>query len=840
MESEDRDILLTALEQAADAVVLIDHEHKIRLYNCAAEDLWGYSRQEMLGAPVSKILPNISGSHEDASVETAPDLQIHRKDGLVLHGSLTSSKFEVDGNVHHLVFVRDVTRKVLYREQLHLLSLVVDHTDRTIVILDGQRRIVHVNRAFSQLFGLSPDEVVGSCLAELLAQNGLDAQLAERVRVGSLDAYGFTEEISTRNRFGEKVWLSLALNPILADSGEVENVVVVFTDVTSLKTIQSLQEDVLSALANGFDLPEVADFLCRRIEAIAPEVVSSLLLVDSERKLRCLAGPQLPPEYTTAIDGLSIGENVGSCGTSAFRGEPVTVTDIATDPLWEGPRSLALPLGLRACWSSPIKMRDGRVAGTFAFYYRESRDPSRFHERIVEASLHLCRLAIEHDEARRRIAQLSLFDPLTGLPNRTHLLAEGGEILKRSDAGKSVAVFAVNLDRFSDVNSSLGHTVGDKILIEAANRLKDVTSSHVATVSRTAGDSFVVVVTDCGGARASALADRVLHALGEPMSVDDITLTMGASIGISIQMGETDLPTLVKQAETAMYQAKSDGRGLYRFFSPEMNRFAQDRLVLGTALRNALSLDLLSLHYQPQINLVTNSLYGVEALARWRDPQLGDVSPARFIALAEELGLIGTIGRWSLRKACSQMAHWSEKGLIVPAVSVNLSPLHFTDRTLPKYVSDLLAEFKLPAGSLTVEITESVMMDAGPETLRTLAELHEIGVGLSMDDFGTGYSSLSSLTRLPINELKLDRSFMRNFETDVSAQAVATAVVRIGQSLGMTVVSEGVETARQAQLLTGLECNVAQGYYLARPMPAAHLERWLCAREPSTPTRLHA
>ncbi|MBV5271838.1 MAG: EAL domain-containing protein, partial [Afipia sp.] len=223
----------------------------------------------------------------------------------------------------------------------------------------------------------------------------------------------------------------------------------------------------------------------------------------------------------------------------------------------------------------------------------------------------------------------------------------------------------------------------------------------------------------------------------------------------------------------------------------------------------------------------SNALHGIEALARWHDPELGDISPGRFIPLAEEIGLIETIGKWSLREACRQMAAWRGTGISIPTVSVNLSPLHFNDCSLPGYVAGLLEEFSLPAACLTVEITESVMMDAGPETLRTLARLHEIGVGLSMDDFGTGFSSLSNLTRMPITELKLDRSFMLNFETDPSAQAVATAVVRIGQSLGMTVVSEGVETESQARLLRLLNCTVAQGYYFAKAMKACDLEQWI-------------
>ncbi|MBV5271839.1 MAG: diguanylate cyclase, partial [Afipia sp.] len=376
------------------------------------------------------------------------------------------------------------------------------------------RRIIYVNRAFNELFGYSLPDVLGKLPTDFLTGGETDADTLTRLRRKAWQSRGFTEDILCYDSSGNAIWVSAAVNPILDMRGEVANVVVVLTDITSLKRVQSLQDDVLDALASNLSLPEVTDVLCRRVEAIAPDIVSSVLLVDTEKKLRPLAGPSLPAAYCEALDGASAGENAGSCGTAAWRGEPVYVTDIETDPLWASYKHLALPHGLRACWSSPIKLSDGRIAGTFAFYYREPRGPNLFHQQIVKACLHLCKLAIERDEARRQIALLSHFDSLT--------------------EDKNVAIFALNLDRFKDVNNSLSHAIGDKVLIEVAYRLQRLVNNYAAVVGRTGGDSFVIALPDCNAARATAEADRILRAISEPTKVQDFSLALSASIGISI------------------------------------------------------------------------------------------------------------------------------------------------------------------------------------------------------------------------------------------------------------------------------------------------------------------
>ena len=708
-------------------------------------------------------------------------------------------------------------------EEVRLLSLAVDATDRAILILDEDMGIIYANRAFEELFGYTAEEVFVKRRSEILPGPDTDPSTIERLRLANQESRFIRADALFYSKSGNKLWMSTSISPFRDNDDQVTRRVIVFADITEAKQIQRLQHAVLEAIASGLPLSGVADLICRQVESIAPDVFSSMLLVDPAGRLHSLAGPRLPREYLSAFDGLSIGACAGSCGTAAFLGESVCVTDISTDPLWANYKFMALPLGFHACWSSPIKLRDGRIGGTFAFYYKEKRGPSPLHQEIVSACLHLSMIAIESDDARHKIAQLSHFDTLTGLRNRTFFYDKASSLLATNIA-EDTAFFVIDLDHFKDVNDTLGHSVGDRVLVEVAYRIQKIVPPF-GTVSRTGGDVFMILLPNCSVSRASAIADRILDALSVPIEFSGRTLTITSSIGISITRSCFIAPEVcVEQAVTAMQQAKTCGRACYLFYAPEQNQTAKDRFTLGNDLRSAIATASLYLVYQPKVSLQTLELTGIEALSRWNHPIFGDIPPEKFVALAEEIGQSDAIGYWSLREACRQMSLWRHQGIAVPNVSVNLSPHHFLNLNLCAWIEGILAEFQLPASCLTIEITEGVMVNQNHNGLATARALHDIGIGLSIDDFGTGFSSLSRLTQLPLNELKLDRSFVRDFEDDPNAQAVTKAVISIGQSLGMTVVSEGVETQKQAELLKRLGCPVAQGFFFGRPVPADLLE----------------
>jgi diguanylate cyclase (GGDEF)-like protein len=592
--------------------------------------------------------------------------------------------------------------------------------------------------------------------------------------------------------------------------------------------VNLLQRDVLESVALGRPLRAVLDLLCRQVEALSPEVVCSVLRIDAEGKLRPLASPSLPISYSSAIDGVAIGPVAGSCGTAAYRGEEVEVRDIANDPLWAPFKQLVLPLGLVACWSTPVTGRDGKVIATFAFYYREPRGPSRFHRRMVDACIQLCRVAIQHDDNQAEIERLAFYDPLTGLPNRALLVDRARMALHQAARdGRKLSLAVLDVDRFKNINDSLGHSAGDELLREVAHRLRR-TLRDSDTISRFGGDEFVILFPDSDANESAVAAEKALRAVAQRVEIGGQTLMPSVSMGISQFPDDArDFDTLMRNADIAMYEAKRDGRGCVRFFLASMNENARLRIQLESALRLAMSRDALELHYQPKVLLGRPGLAGVEALVRWTHPELGRVPPDQFIPLAEDCGLINALDAWVLEKACAQLAEWQAKGLPVPAVAVNLSAQRFRQDDVPAHVRLVLQRYRLPPTALTLEITERLMLIDEPHVRADLDSLNRLGVHLSVDDFGTGYSSLSYLKRLPVDELKLDRSFVRDIETDAGDRALASAVMGIGRSLGQTVVAEGVETLEQHQFLLQAGCPVAQGYYYARPMPAAELEVWL-------------
>ena len=534
------------------------------------------------------------------------------------------------------------------------VALAANAIDHAVLLTDAGGAIVYSNPAFCEMFGYAAGDIAGRVATEMLAQDGFDTGVIERARQELEQGRVFSEEVPVISKGGKQVWVAATVKPIFDSAGRLQNFLLVYSDINESKQIQSLQRDVLGAIAEDRPVRDVMELIAMRVEAIAPDVICSILAVDEDQRLRPMSAPQLPAAFSEAIDGLKIGPKTGSCGTAAFRGEPVLVTDIETDPLWEDFKALPLPLGLLACWSSPIMLRDGRVAGTFAFYYRQKQGPTAWHQHIVTACVDLCVIALERHEAKTRIAQLAYYDNLTGLPNRT-LLRE--ELVKSFDDVESpeAALIFLDIDRFKDVNDTLGHAVGDGFLKEIAERLR-VAVWDVDFISRHGGDEFVIVLRGADAPRARAVAEKLLKAIDEPVVINGLALPASASIGIAVcpQDGR-DAATLLRNADTAMYSAKADGRGTYRFFTAEMNRVAQDRLLLGSALRDAVENNELTLHYQPKIDARTGELAGVEALSRWTHPVLGNIAPDRFIPLAEDFGIIDRIGEFCLAEACHQL-----------------------------------------------------------------------------------------------------------------------------------------------------------------------------------------
>ena len=609
--------------------------------------------------------------------------------------------------------------------------------------------------------------------------------------------------------------------------------------VASSGLLQRLQNEILERVARGVALPQVADLVCTRAESLAPGVLCSILTVDAERCVHPLAGPSLPPAYSAALDGLSIGPVAGSCGTAAFRGEPVEVIDIRTDPLWAEYKALALAHGLFACWSSPIKARDGRVVGTFAFYYRDCRGPSDIERQIVETCVQLCAIAIEHDEAHSRIHQLAYYDTLTRLPNRTQFLDRAASILANIARGSSASLLHVDLDDFKSVNDTLGHRIGDLLLEAVTSRLLACAAGAVF-LARLGSDEFgIVLVSADGTSEAGALAERIIEAIDKPFELDDERVSIGVSIGIAhAPAGGSDLEELSRCAGMAVYVAKRDGGDTYRFHTPEMDVVMQLRRQLKQDLRHAIGAGEFRLVYQPIVTLETGELAAVEALLRWQHPARGTVAPSDFIPIAEEMGVIGALGDWALHEACAAAAQWPRE----IRVAVNLSPLQLDQPGLVLDVVAALNRHGLAPSRLELEITESALLAESASTRKALSDLHGIGIALSMDDFGTGYSSLRSLRSFPVDKIKIDQSFVRDIGRNTDSAAIVRAVIGLAHDLGLKTAAEGIETEAQLQWLALQGCTQGQGNFFSEPIGCEEIRALLetTSAMPLTRPRTHS
>ena len=626
---------------------------------------------------------------------------------------------------------------------------------------------------------------------------------------------------------GAKIWLHSTKVLLRNENNEVFGLVGIARDITERKMSEALragQAEVLEMIAMGAPLGDVLTKLVLIIEMQVPGIMASVLLLDDDGvHLRHGAAPNLPQEYTNAIDGVCIGAKVGSCGTAAFRKEAVIVTDINNDPLWEDYRATAAQFGLRSCWSTPVLSQIGDVLGTFAMYSDHVNSPNDAQLRLIDMATRIASIAIGRRKTEAQVQFMATHDTLTGLPNRALMsdrLAQAVTFAQRQD--RWVSVLFIDLDNFKNINDSLGHRAGDQLLKAVAARMVNCVRK-TDTVARLGGDEFVVILFD-----QPKSVDVIHHivqnlraAIAQPVHIDGHTVGVTSSIGLSTFPEDgTEVALLLANADIAMYRAKQLGRDNFQFYTPGLNHNTHAKFELLGELRNALAQDQLLLHYQPQVDLRSGRVFAVEALIRWNHPKRGMISPAQFIPLAEETGLIVTIGEWVLRTACRQNKAWQDAGLPHMNMCVNVSARQFQDNKWIDRVRAALRDTGLDAQYLELEITESMIMQNLDSAVHMMKELQELGVQIAIDDFGTGYSSLSTLKKFPVARLKIDKSFMDDIPKNEDDMAVTSAVISLGQRLNMRVIAEGVETDAQIAFLNANNCDEMQGYHFSKPITA--------------------
>ena len=659
-----------------------------------------------------------------------------------------------------------------------------------------ERHVVSTNRRFDELFGYREGDLVGDSLAVLFPTME-DYERGEAASMPVLTAgRDFTGELQFRRGDGSLFWCMVSgrmLDPEQPGEGSIW----VFADVSERRAAEEklrLWATVLEHIADG------------------------AMVLDPEGRIVAIN-----PAYTR-ITGYTEADRVGGWSRLARnrqdRGDGNG--DDAYEAIWRD-------LEESGFWRGELRSlrKDGEA-------YLESLTVSAVRDERDAVTHYVC---VFSDITRVRQSQAQLdhlahHDPLTGLPNRLLFHDRLQHAMGRAArANRQLAVMFIDLDRFKNVNDTLGHHVGDELLKQVAGMLAACLREG-DTLARLGGDEFIVLLEDVDGADGAGLvAQKLIRLFERPILVSDYELFVTASVGISLfPQDATDLNMLIRNADLAMYQAKARGRNGYQLYLPSMEGEGVERLRLEALLRRAIEKDEIGLAYQPQVEIDSGRLIGVEALVRWTSPELGQVPPSRFVALAEDIGFIGQLGDWVLEQACRQMVRWEEAGLSVPKMAVNLSGRQFDRGSVAPRVARVLADTGLAPWRLQLEVTESVIMNTG-DALQYINDLHAIGVGLAIDDFGTGYSSLAYLKQLPVQTLKIDRSFIRDItggaNSDANDEAIAIAVIQLGKSMNLSVIAEGVETSEQAAFLLRHGCNQAQGYFYGKPVGADRvLEDW--------------
>jgi diguanylate cyclase (GGDEF)-like protein len=577
-----------------------------------------------------------------------------------------------------------------------------------------------------------------------------------------------------------------------------------------------LQNVILEMIARGEPLAETARRLCLEAEKLAPGCICSILTVDQAGALHPLAGPSLPAHYSAALDEVIVGPNCGSCGTAAYRGEPVTVVDIETDPLWADYKALALPIGLRACWSSPIFGRNGRVIATFAFYYGARRGPSATEKRIVAACLNLCAVALERDETERENHRLAYFDSLTGLANRASFNAAMTQAQLRTPG--SFALLLIDVDRLKLVNDTLGHAGGDDLIREVGARIAASVAPYSAY--RVGGDEFATIIAGEGaGAQIETVASRILEANKLPAICGGHALQPTVTIGAaSFDEAPTTVEELRQNADFALYHAKEKGRGGVVRFSRGLGTTITQRFHAISSVCAALDEDRLEAHYQPVVRLDTREIVGVEALCRIRGRE-GEVSPASsFQQAMTDATTAARITERMLTAVAGDVRRWLDAGIPFQHVGINVTVGDFQRGDLEERIATIFERSGVPLRHVILEVTESVYMgDADLLVAEAVKALRARGLLVALDDFGTGYASLTHLLTFPVDIIKIDRSFVAGLCPGAASAAIVEGLIEIARKLGMRIVAEGVETERQAKELQALGCRLGQGYLYAPP-----------------------
>lgn len=680
----------------------------------------------------------------------------------------------------------DVTKKRRVEAEHARLAAATQASPDAITTADQSGKLVSWNPGAERLFGYAAQEALGRTAGWMLLERQREELLANRVRVLTGETVAGCQTEYTRED-GQKIYFESSYAPIRSPRGRIIGTVGVHRDVTQMKRM--------------------------------------LLQIESSKELLRLALNGIPDVFLIYDQDLRI-QFVNERGTEFFaRGNADIVGKRDEDLLPQAVAQTFHALLAQARTSKTTQSRELSflLRGT-AFSVATTYVPMVDDAGNIRQILGLLHDVTQRRQTEERLSFLAQYDSLTGLPNRYLLLDRLDAAMQRARRNNTLlGVMFLDIDRFKQINDTHGHAAGDMLLQQIAERLAGNLRA-TDTIARLGGDEFTVLVENAANVdEITAIAAKIKTAFATPFNTESGVVFTTTSVGITIYpLDDHDRDGLLKNADTAMYHAKQE-RNAWSLYHPDMNVNTAGRLNMEVELRHALVRNEFELHYQPQLNVKSGEVVGLEALIRWNNKTLGRVSPAEFIPLAEDTGLIVPIGEWVLRTACGQCKAWEAAGLDAIPVSVNIAAAQFRRSNLLQVVRTALTECQLDARWLALELTESSIMRHAEQTIKTLSELRELGVAIAIDDFGTGYSSLSYLKRFPVNKIKVDQSFVHDIDSDPNDAAIVAAIIAMSRQLGIKTMAEGVESGAQLAFLSRLECDEYQGYLFSRPLPATEV-----------------
>lgn len=853
-------VFRTLFEAMGDPCFLCKKNGLIIDCNRAAWQLLGYpDKQALINRTPEELSPPFQPDGRDSHEKTmemvglASTMGAHHFEWTHLHADGTSIPIEVmltrivmDGEEMLHSLWRDLTSRKQAEEALRKsetkLRLLFENTSDAVMLYDSEGYF-DCNKTALTVFGCATAEAFQklhpSQLSPATQPCGTDSftlantYIKRAMETGRCQFEWLHLRISDRHLFPTEVLLStMELDGKRCIQATVRDI----SERKQAECVEKFRGDILELLTKELLLPHTLEAIVVAAEQLISDSLGSILLMDSEgQHLGHGVAPHLPDFFISAISSITIGPDANPCGRAAFTGQLVVVEDFSQDPTWSPYQPLASRAGLAACWAQPILSSLGKVLGTFTIYYRKPHRPSSADISLINQAATLASIAIERAKMEEQVLRLAYYDELTHLPNRRLLMDRLQRVLSaNSRSGRHGALLFIDLDNFKSINDTLGHAAGDVMLHHVALRLVACVR-HEDTVARLGGDEFVVMLENLREDPATAAkqtestGDKILAALRAPYLLNNKEQRTTPSIGAVVFKSKNELSaeTLIKQADIAMYHAKQAGRDALYFFNSQMEALVTERVSLASDLHDALENDQFVLFYQIQVDQFGKA-QGAEALIRWDHPTKGLVSPLQFIPLAEETGSIVPIGLWVLNTACAQIKVWQQhEATRNLTLAVNVSARQFLHPNFVSQVNAVVEHHAIDPRRLKLELTESMLATDVEGIIVKMNQLQAIGIRFSLDDFGTGYSSLQYIKRLPLNQLKIDQSFVNDIETNLQDRAIVRTIIATAKSFNLNVIAEGVETIGQKNLLITEGCFHFQGYLFSKPVPIAQFSQLL-------------